>query len=31
MVMTSPKKLVVLGDSGVQGWGDPREGAGVNG
>ena len=26
MVMTSPKKLVVLGDSGVQGWGDPREG-----
>ena len=24
--MTSPKKLVVLGDSGVQGWGDPREG-----
>ena len=26
MVMTSPKKLVVLGDSGVQGWGDPLEG-----
>jgi len=26
MAITSPKKLVVLGDSGVQGWGDPREG-----
>ena len=26
MVLTSPKKLVVLGDSGVQGWGDTREG-----
>ena len=26
MVMAIPKKLVVLGDSGVQGWGDPLEG-----
>ena len=26
MVLAIPKKLVVLGDSGVQGWGDPQEG-----
>jgi len=26
MVLAVPRKLIVLGDSGVYGWGDPEEG-----
>ena len=27
---TAPRQLVVIGDSGVYGWGDPEGGDGVN-